>query len=147
MKKLLLFTVFVSVCTFVILSCKKNKNSSGSCATVCKATLGSGETAATNPAAIQKAFTFTFKYGTGAGPFKDGDKATFTPTADNKLVVSSGGKCVTIENPYSKTGSIEIYYRDKCVFNTTFAVVVYNNTVHEINLQDPNGTTFWGQFQ
>jgi len=149
MKKLIftctiLSTLFFTACN----SDDDNQEQNTSCDTTCAVPVASGEFPATVPAGIVGTYTLTYTEINAGGPFSNGDIAEFELTSDNKLVVTFGSECVTIENPILfAEGTTEANFRDNCVFNALFgASDDINGNFNEINVGTLN-FEFLGQFK
>lgn len=147
MKKLLVTLSIIG--TLLFTGCNSDDdNGNSSCGTTCALPVASGEFPATVPASIVGEYTLNYTEINPGGPFTDGDTAMFELTSDNKLVVTFGTQCVTIENPILfAEGTTEANFRDNCVFNVLFGASATNTgAFNEINV----GTLafgFLGQFK
>lgn len=148
MKKI---TFFLASLALVHLSCNKssnNNNNSSSCAggPVCTYTLAVGETAGVTASSIRGTHTLVYDSIVAGGPFAHGATAIYELTADNKLVVTYNGKCVTLVNP-KETSPAEASFKDDCQFNVWFAASEKNGGgLNEINVVSLTGQ-FYGQFK
>ncbi|TDQ14677.1 hypothetical protein DFQ04_3267 [Algoriphagus boseongensis] len=150
-KNILFLFVFLA-----IFSCKDEEDTSPdstACAgTVCSATLGSGETAATIPSSAVGVFKTVVTFAEPTSPFKLGTKATFEVTKDQKLIVSIEGKdCITLTNPIwrfgATSGSGNYTFKDNCRDNVAYNLSFNTNgTFNEVNIENVSGPGFFGQF-
>lgn len=142
---------FLFLCLFVAVSftsCSDEDDDDpkvGDCSTVCEGTVSSGETAGTVAASVVGKYTLTMQYAAANSPFPDGTVGEFEVYSDNTLYASIDGKCVTITNPI-QSGTVEVIFKDNCVFNLYFAVSEKNTGgLNEINIGTSSGS-FLGQF-
>lgn len=149
MKQLRLFsTLALGGFLFFLNSCKKedNNNNTTCGSSKCTHTLQAGETAGTTPASIVGKHSLTYDEIKSGGPFKEGDKADFELTSDNKLIVTYNNDCITLENPV-QTSPSEVSFKDNCKHQVSFAASKTNNgSLNEININALDGT-FYGQFR
>ncbi len=148
MKQLFFTLSILGVLLFTACSSDDDNKNNSSCDTTCSVPVASSEFPATVPAGIVGTYTLTYTEINPGGPFSDGDIAEFELTSDNKLIVTFGSECVTIENPILfAEGTTESNFRDNCVFNALFgASDDVNGDFNEINV----GTLefqFLGQFK
>lgn len=143
-----LFIIVIS--TLTLFACSDdddNQSQSSLCNVSCSIPVASNEFPATIPSGIVGSYTLTYTQINPGGPFSDGDTADFVLTADNKMIVTFGSQCVSIENPILfDEFSIEANFRDNCVFNVLFgASDDANGNFNEINV-GTLGFQFLGQF-
>lgn len=144
----LLFAIVIFACD----SKDEEPASQGCSGAVCAPAVGTGETAATIPAAAAGIYRCEVTFAEPTSPFPLGTKATFEITADQKLIVTiAGQECLTISNPiwrFGATASSGNYtWKDDCenevAFNVSFDT---GGNFNEVNMEPVVGPGFFGQF-
>ncbi|NQU33683.1 MAG: hypothetical protein HQ521_10650 [Bacteroidetes bacterium] len=152
MKKILIISLVLIV---ISTACKKDNESenpdSTSCnGVVCEPSLLADETSATLPLEIQGVFQTTYSYAEPTSPFSNGQKAKFTLTSNNELIIEiEGEECLTLKNPAFRAGLGEsnYFFKDDCDRNICYSVSQTSTGVfNEVNVQPYEGAGWFGQF-
>ncbi len=152
MKRILILCISLLVLSA---ACKKDNEDPDSGPTacsgpVCEPSLLSDETAATIPTGIQSEFQTVYAYAEANSPFSNGQKAKFTLTSNNELIVEiEGEECITLRNPAYRAGlsQTNYFFKDDCDRNICYNVSETNDGVfNEVNVQPYEGMGWYGQF-
>ncbi len=136
-------------------ACKKDKEpenpDSTSCnGVVCEPSLLADETSAILPVEIQGVYQTTYTYAEPNSPFTNGQKAKFTLTSNNELIVEiEGEECLTLKDPAFRAGLSEsnYFFKDDCDRNICYNVSENTDGVfNEVNIQPYEGMGWYGQF-